>query len=104
MAKHRAPSPSTEPVALGAAVVTLVQAALGALVALNVIDLTTEQTAAVMAAVTALVVVVGGVLVRARTTPAVDVVARVDPAGGARIVAGPASELPTGAAVAVQQA
>lgn len=59
---------TTEPVAVGAAVVTLVQAVLVLVVAFGV-DLTPEQTAAIMAVVTSLVTLAAAIVVRRKVSP-----------------------------------
>ncbi len=61
-----------EPVALSTLLTAAVAAVLAALVGLDVLVLTPEETALVMGAVTALVALAGGVWARARATPTVD--------------------------------
>src|SRR5690625_761112 len=60
---------TTEPVGIAGAVVAFVQAVLTALVLLDVVDLSSEQTAGLMAVVTAGVTLVVSVWARNRVTP-----------------------------------
>lgn len=85
----------TEPVAIGAAIVAAVQAVLGTLAAFN-LPVTEAQQTAIIGLTGALIVLTGAVaaLIRSRSTPSAKVVEQLDPDGS--VVAGEASELPTG--------
>lgn len=61
-----------EPVALSALITTAVAAVLAMLVGLDLIRFTPEQTGLVVAAVTAVVALAGGIWARARVTPTAD--------------------------------
>ena len=60
---------SNEPVAVGAAIVALVQAVMVVATVFGWVDLSPDQQAAVMGAVTAALSLIGGVLVRRKVTP-----------------------------------
>lgn len=72
--------PRSEPVAIGAGVIAVIQALLLMLVALDIWSLSDVQTAAVMAFVTAVVALVGAVYVRRQVTPNAQAEAAVEAA------------------------
>ena len=89
MSTHRAVTPTTEPALTVGAISALVSAVLALLVVLGV-QLPEGFEAAVLAVLAAAVPIVSAVLIRARVTPNVSVVERVEQG---TVIAGPANDL-----------
>lgn len=89
-----------EPLLTRGVIVALATALLGALVVFG-LDLTGEQTKAILTLVGALAPVLVAILSRPKVTPDVDVVARRSRYGPRPVVAGPASSAPNGTLVRV---